>query len=123
MSKQTAHKASLSICYCVCELASDEFEYEWEACLDARENPTCKYMYIYNVVVCTEMIYGHRDLEWPRNPRTMQRCPACGFSPNDETVQAPKWEKVLYKEQPFEDNHVDKETFLNSMVTNGENYC
>eukprot|EP00657_Telonema_sp_P-1_P000178 TRINITY_DN10310_c0_g1_i1.p1 TRINITY_DN10310_c0_g1~~TRINITY_DN10310_c0_g1_i1.p1 ORF type:complete len:133 (-),score=30.16 TRINITY_DN10310_c0_g1_i1:59-457(-) len=28
------------------------------------------------------------------------------------------WQKVLWKPQQFEDNYVDKETFLNSLVTN-----
>lgn len=29
-----------------------------------------------------------------------------------------RWHKVLWKEQVFDDNYVDKETFLNSLVTN-----
>jgi len=29
-----------------------------------------------------------------------------------------KWKKVLYARQPFDDNHVDAQTFLSSLVTN-----
>lgn len=32
---------------------------------------------------------------------------------------AARWQKNLWKEQPYEDNHVDSDTFLNTLVTNG----
>jgi len=51
-----------------------------------------------------------------------QQCVECGQRlrcDRCDTEATPKWEKVLYKKQPFDDNHVDAETFLNSMVTNG----
>lgn len=39
-------------------------------------------------------------------------------APCNRQTSPPKWEKVLYTTQPFEDNYVD-DTFLEQMKTNG----
>jgi hypothetical protein len=33
------------------------------------------------------------------------------------------WRKVLYEDQPYEDNYTDKPTFLIGMITNGTSPC
>lgn len=44
--------------------------------------------------------------------------PPTDIAPCTRQAPPPKWEKVLYTTQPFEDNYVD-DTFLEQMKTNG----